>query len=327
MSELGYTDEVLVRFLLGSLPEAERRRLEERFLADDQLFEQLVALEDELRYDYVDGKLGRREGERFERLLLTSPEDRARAQVARAVLDELAGRRSPSQAKVLPNAPQRPVASKLALWLSPTPRTNVALAMAAALLIVVAGALVFEILKLRSDVGRMRTLILAQQEQLNRQSGEEQLRSEQMSSELERLRRERQQLEEQVAELDAKLPAVAAPGALASTVSFLIAPGGVRGEGQSANRMLIPSTAKTVRLDLRMRRGVDYQRYRVSLLTAEGSEIWSATVSHKSAGSRRLTIELPARLLSRGDYELDLRGVTAENKFEEVDSYYISVLK
>ena len=51
------TAELMTRFLLGQLSEEERKTVEERFLSDDEYFEQLLVMEDSLADDYVLGRL------------------------------------------------------------------------------------------------------------------------------------------------------------------------------------------------------------------------------------------------------------------------------
>src|SRR5215471_4901141 len=68
--------EVLLRYLLGELPDAERTLIEQRFFTDEDYYEQLLAVEDELRYDFVQGRLSPARRESFERRFLGTSRDR-----------------------------------------------------------------------------------------------------------------------------------------------------------------------------------------------------------------------------------------------------------
>src|SRR5215813_1999214 len=70
-------DEVLLRkYLLGELNEAEEQELEMQLLADDELCELVLAEEDELVDDYLDGELSEDERERFNSYFMLTPERR-----------------------------------------------------------------------------------------------------------------------------------------------------------------------------------------------------------------------------------------------------------
>ena len=62
----------MVQYLLGQLPEEEQAELERRYLADDILFEELLATEDDLRDSYARGELSSADRKTFEQRLLTA---------------------------------------------------------------------------------------------------------------------------------------------------------------------------------------------------------------------------------------------------------------
>ena len=85
MKKESINEELLTRYLLGQLSEEEQQRIEELYFTDDEIHEQLVALEDELRFDYAQGKLNHREREQFEKRFLASAEDREMSAFASAL--------------------------------------------------------------------------------------------------------------------------------------------------------------------------------------------------------------------------------------------------
>ena len=74
------------RYLLGELSEQERDQLDQRYFSDDEQFEILSALEDELVHDYVSGDLSDQESKRFEAHNLKSPRIKHKAQLAEALI-------------------------------------------------------------------------------------------------------------------------------------------------------------------------------------------------------------------------------------------------
>lgn len=75
----------IVHYLLGQLPEPEQAELEARYLADDDCFAELLAIEDELRDAYARGELSAPDREAFERRLLASSQQARKQEFARTL--------------------------------------------------------------------------------------------------------------------------------------------------------------------------------------------------------------------------------------------------
>ncbi|MGI8786343.1 MAG: hypothetical protein ACR2HG_01095 [Pyrinomonadaceae bacterium] len=84
-----YDETEIRRFLLGEMPEDERSAFEARFVADESLFEQISASEDELIESYVRGTLSPDEKQNFEREFLSTELRRRRVAFARTMLDKI----------------------------------------------------------------------------------------------------------------------------------------------------------------------------------------------------------------------------------------------
>lgn len=82
----------VVRYLLGELNEPEANAIEDRFIQDDDYFEELEAIEDALIDRYVDGELGPRERERFETRYGRSKWGRSRIEFSALLRDASRGR-------------------------------------------------------------------------------------------------------------------------------------------------------------------------------------------------------------------------------------------
>lgn len=80
------TDEKTIRqYLLGELGEAEMSRFEERLMTDDELFEMLPVIEDELIDEAAAHELSAEEQSRFDQYFLASPDRRARLELSYAL--------------------------------------------------------------------------------------------------------------------------------------------------------------------------------------------------------------------------------------------------
>src|ERR1043166_3635007 len=85
--------EWMVQYLLGALQNAEElARFEQRLLADEKLYEELLIAEDELMEAYLSGELSSGEKARFEEHFLGSPRCRERVESLRALREVLARR-------------------------------------------------------------------------------------------------------------------------------------------------------------------------------------------------------------------------------------------
>ena len=89
MKETSIKQETIRQFLLGDLPETERAALEDSFLDDAQIFEQIEDAENDLVDDYVGGRLGAPERKLFESYYLALPENRVKIESARVLRREL----------------------------------------------------------------------------------------------------------------------------------------------------------------------------------------------------------------------------------------------
>src|SRR6185369_9139016 len=81
--------EHLVAYLLGELPEEEQARVEQDFLSNDDTYEQLLVIEDELTYDYLEGRLSPPRRSLFESAIAATPRGRKNMEFAKALLDAL----------------------------------------------------------------------------------------------------------------------------------------------------------------------------------------------------------------------------------------------
>ena len=134
-------DEMLVRYVLGLLPDDARERLDEASIVNDEVAARLRHAETDLIDNYVQGQLSGATLERFESYYLSSPHRREKVRLAASVLsavDRSAAREGP--------------ASRKDRVVGPTRRTW--LAFAATLAIVASGVFLFEAVRLRNESTR-----------------------------------------------------------------------------------------------------------------------------------------------------------------------------
>ena len=84
-------DKLARQYLLGELSESEGAKVEEEFFEDDEAFERLNSVEDELIDAYTLGQLSPVERKRFEQRLLLSSAQHERVKFARTLLRTVSG--------------------------------------------------------------------------------------------------------------------------------------------------------------------------------------------------------------------------------------------
>ncbi len=284
----------MIRYLLGDLGEDEQVRLEEQFFTNEDAYQQLQALEDELRYDYAQGALSPRDRELFEKRFLTTPAERDRVALAKSILH-----RSFEQAAQL----QPEAAPKQAWWrqLFALPSSTALASATAALAIVGAVGLLVQNSNLRSQLAGLESQQRSSQTavaDLNRQLADERARLEQVE----------------------KQPPPA-PNRARGILSFALLPGLVRGD-QAPKRLTVPPETESIRLTLEIRPPQNTTRFRASLQNLEGAELWSGLVTGSPS---TVTVSVPARLLALGDYMIELQAAGAESA--RAGEYYFSVVR
>jgi hypothetical protein len=110
-----------------------------------------------------------------------------------------------------------------------------------------------------------------------------------------------------------------------NAIVVTLAPGMVRGAGELKRITLAPDVS-TVQLQLELARD-EYQSYQVVVQTVEGGEVFAADKLQPVtvARGRAVAFDLPARLLSSGDFQVKLSGLAASGEMENVGKYYFRV--
>jgi hypothetical protein len=332
MKDDPFKEEILVRYLLGDLPEEEQSEIEDRAFQDEQRLRELLAAESDLIDEYVRGELSVPARRKFEGRFLASAERRRKVEFARALATvttefAVAGKDARSAAISAPVTWQSAVAAFLR-GLDPVARYSMA---AAALLIVIGGSLlVIETLRLRAQVARLQAEQTAheQREQsLEEQLAEQRQRSQELANGLQREQQQRERNQELIRELEREREESGALPSQSAVVSLALWPGISRGGG-ARPRLVLPRSTRTVRLQVGVEPGDEYPGFRAELRAPGGQTVWTQDdlSARQVRAGRAVILNLPASILRAGEYELALKGVTAEGKTLDVGYHYFDVL-
>ncbi len=302
-------DNLMLRYLLGDLPESEQLAIEERCFADSDTFDRMWERENQMVDQYVRGRLAPAECARFEAHYLASPVHRQRVATARNLLaaaDESA--RAHSAPKVFTSVRQR-----LTQWSSARQ-----FAMAVGLLLLAAGGiwLLVEQARLRGELASLQTEKAARQnreQELARRIAVEQSEREHLSAELERLRK--QQTEPRPAQSPP-------PQSVLKIFSFVLSPISVR--GSASQPLAVSPDADQVQLQLTIPPG-DWKSLQASIQTLGGKPFWSQQQLKPHAG--KVIVTVPAGKLPFNDYTLTLSGTNRAGETEEINRYSFRVIR
>lgn len=316
----------LRRFLLGDIAEAEREAIERQCLAEHSLiFDQLVALEDELRFDYLQGRLSSADHARFERRYGATPEGRSKLAFAQAVM---------LSADAAPMSPSPRARAKT--WGSLVVLAGLGAAVVA--LAVVAGLQFSAARRLREDLAQAQAgsskdseaLVKLEAEVTRTQSAltKAQSAATAASEELAKEQARRQDIELQLASFKRPVTTPVArptPAPAPTVAAALTLKPGLLGSSQDIAKIDNQTVAKGLQLSLALPGGSgNYPMYAAALLSADGRPIW--TQAHLTRTGRIVSFMIPAGRLKRADYQVLLRGIMNDGRPEDLAGYAFKVL-
>jgi hypothetical protein len=300
------------QFLLGDLPDSDANALEVELLRDDEKFEQMWEIENELVDAYVRGRLPTAERERFERHYLASPVHVQRVAVARRLIEEADG--PAPVATTVATTPARPALFER-LGFS-RPAWGYAFATILALLAVATIWLFMERARLRRELAETRTDTESRRNQektLSDQIAGAREQNARTSSELEQLRTQNTgQTSHNTAE---QTPSP-------SILSFALSPVLVRGSSDQQT-VRIPTKVDMVRLQLTDNNS-EARQFQISIRTVEGRIVWQQRNSRSGKGT--ISAQVPGNKLPPGDYIATVSSVGPTGSLEEINRYFFRVV-
>lgn len=300
------------RYLLGQASIRDQRDFERQYLADGELFEELVDEEEDLIHSYLFGKLDETERKQFEEWFLQNPERLARVRLTRTLLSHspLPVQLAKNEDKVAPGAkdedervarPQPPHVRPQFLPAFSSPGVRLRWAGAAALsLALVIGIVWITIASLHwrrgpsnsnSEHGRTGSPPALQQNKETAGRPDQQSLPWAFATGAESGTNAGRQDERQ--------------SALSKAPSFKLTSDVTRG-GSGVMNLVIPHGAPQIIFHLSLERD-DNSSYTI-LLESDGKELWRSITPLHATGFE-LKARVPARILTNGDYRLIVKGV------------------
>ena len=279
----------MVKYLLGQLREQDQIELERGYLADDGLFEELLAIEDDLRDAYARNELSEGDRTAFEQRFLAAQQQRGKQEFARSLRQHL--NKSHAQ-HVSITGPLANDKSRFRSFIAPR-RLVLIPVVSAALVLLIAGSWW---LGHRTDqpLRSSRPPGNAAPKATSNTAGSELPQSEASET---------------------------------KTLALVLTPGSVRSTEGESKTLAIPPGVTQVRLEARFAGA--YPHYQAVIQTAEGRLIWRQgnLAADEFSGGKRVFLKLPSALFSPNDYILTLGGMPASGNAETVAEYAFRVTK
>jgi hypothetical protein len=275
------------RFLLGYLDEDERAEIEKRLTRESEYLEMVLETENELMEDYVAGDLSKDDAIRFTRYVLTNPQQVEHLNLTRAL-------GASARVHAAANSPPigktekvgTPKPSKIGLFWTRIWDAKLAATM---IFIVLCGTLAYFVWRYASSTHNHQHYLTEEFIRLNTQEN-----------------------------LDTE----------ATNKGFIIGPlksGLIRDEAE-VSRFSIPQTERIVQLRLQIGAS-NYQLFQASLQTDNGEVLELNDLKVRSLkGEKLLIIYLPAQVLTPGDYQLRLNGVTQAHQPVYLGGYTFRII-
>jgi hypothetical protein len=312
------SENLIRRYLLGELAEADQTALEQEFLIDRGKFDQAWAVENELVDSYVRGEMSRADRERFESHYLASPLHRERVAIAESFLtniDQAVG----ETVEVREKEPAVPWRRRFPLY---SRRRVFGVALVMALL------LTFGVIWSYIERVRLTGQIANVQEEAQTERAFLKQRERDLASRNQELEKEIADVSQRIEQLKAELGQLRwlRQAATPTVLSFLLRPALVRSEKAPPLPTIPLLTGKA---NLLMELGsADYANHQAILQTVGGREILRRRTGKVKFGKDRAfaTLPLKAGELTKGDYILILFGQTSDGRSEEIYRYLFRVL-
>lgn len=317
--------DILRRYLLDQATEAEMADVELRFLSDDNAFEDIKAVEDELFYEYSANEMSAAERVSFEAKFLATADGRDRLAFANALIEttgELSRQTVPAVAE-----PQTLLVSVSAFFgLS---KSVTSFGMAAVMLFIAAGlAFVFiQNRTARNDIAAVQTEpeVIEPSPRPSVETIEPNAGNSNSNDDIpptnntnkRPVKPERKPTKDQ-----------AEPNR--SFFALVLTPGyAVRSDGSVLQPVKLTPSLRTVGLLLTLIPIDDFVSYRAEVREVDTGKVIASSPARPMKGSDQQTYKLtvPARNLKQADYEAVIIGVKADGTSEEYSTYFFSARK
>jgi anti-sigma-K factor RskA len=319
---------LIVDYLLGRLPESELDEMEKQYLHDEDMFQELQEIEDELIDDYATGTLPIEQKKSFEDYFLRSAERREKLNFAQALTKHAVAWQQGTVLSVDANESEESTRSRentggFTFWSGQVPAWRQWVAIAAVLLFAIGSGTLW----LRNrELRRQLMAANANNENLRREVDAQFRTSAETKAELSAEQQQSQMLETQVEQIQTSSPDQIHDLVVNLTLDIGYLVQITRGGEKKVKALEVPTNARLVRLSLEVGKA-PFESFNILLRRGEETVVWrrSALKARGVGDRRKLNLAIPAETLTAGNYDVLITGVPTEGDAELVGHYYLKV--
>jgi hypothetical protein len=320
------TDDLMTRFLLDDLSEEERSKVEERFLADGEFFDRLLAMEDSLIDQFLLERLTDKQRERMEVLVESSPEQRREVEFTEELISFLREVRSKDSASPSTGSVKIPAKSKnddptpwsmIVVGLRSLPRAVVA---TVGVIVLVASISLYLIFRSYSEKQRwieQRTALERSVQDTQQKLSEELSKASELGKQLDLEKEAREKAEDSLAQLQSR--------SLRRFTTILLEPIALE-RGGSPKTITLKSKGERVQIQLKVSPNQNYHQYSVAIITFDGRPVWSReSIPTTQINRGKLVFLVPSSLLKYDDYRIELKARPENGELVHLSDYAFKV--
>lgn len=339
MKEQEYNNQVITKYLLGTLPETEAESFDELSFTDDEFAQALKSVENELIDLYVSGELTGAARESFKSHYLASATRREKVKFAQALsafAENEAAQTNRENSEIAKSKQPSGFFSFLNIFAISNPIAQWGFAAACLVFIFLAGWLWTENTRLNQQANELqakREAVTEREQDLQNQLAGERSANSETAKELAAAKEEQALLEEKLkteqAHQSQRLREPSSPlfgqtpssSSKISIASFVLLPP-TRGNN-SVQDIFVPAQSRLVAMQLQLESD-DYVSYLVALTDQAGQKnLWrSGKIKTKTKRNNKvLNVLFPAKLLKSQIYSLAVSGINASGESEIISNY------
>lgn len=318
MNQRTEQEELIARYFFGELSEDEEERIEEKFLSDNQFFEQMLSVEDALIDAYAQGELSDKKRKKVEESLLSSGRQVREVKFVRDLITDLARTQASHENRWDAVSAKRPSRWRSLMTLIDRYASRNRLSLALLVMVVFSLSLTIWNARLQNKL----TQAVASQNELENRERELSQHNDKLSQEIEAERGKRDDLQQKIATLEQPAyPIRSGDIAVLSLTTDSLSRGG--GNMAVVN---IPPNASRLQIRIDVNKENKHKSYSASIKTFDSREIWSGSNLRVTLTNPiRLVLSLPAKLFVDDHYSLTLKGEINSREPVDIGDYSFRV--
>ena len=358
---IGDNTQIIKRYLLGMAGDDEQQWVEEQLFLDDDYYEKVQTVEDDLIEDYLGESLVNKERAAFKRHFMKSPEQQAKVEQARLLRRYFLAQADDSTKLVInPEEPQ-PSNRKVFYWRLPFASyafSRTAVILGAIIVIALFGNVLWnrwnEQERILQNQSNEQAALEGKSAQLQTELQRQQEQNQNLAQLIIKEQQQRVEQEQEIARLKSSLNVSKTPSfstkhesarngnpsaskrgqKLDQTVrprivTYELAAGQTMGIGSINQDVLLSSDIKSLRFKLEIEPD-QYPHYQAAVRDEDGRIVWQQN-NLAAQGNRttpRVVVTLPVKILLSSNYKVMLVGITADAaSHKNLGTYYFRILR